>query len=475
MNLSINSEDSYKMYDYIFNNFTTNSDNTVIKIQLNKENIQSTFVKLGVDSQKIYNKTVDYFVLDNLKESDKSRILDLLSNIIIWTNKTLECAYGQKSEIERHVINNLNTNNIKNSVLEKLEKTRGLLLEGPPNHDNYFIIPKKANEWVLAQKTNKRRNLAQKVLKNIRYISHRELLEGIKKCVEEVKINLIEDAPTTFLIPRDTKKSNFYITLLFLHFWQEKGYKIDYIISGFNSDYLYGNVIDVDDMAYSGNQTQTILSTIFRKICNNILDVAVSCLGKDYDDLKKSWKYLPRIFIEKFLKMKRVNYLLTRIFMSEYSFENYTNPRYLSFPIKLVTSEIISYMKEVNNEDRDKLKKLFKLNNMNYSGVYFNHKVANNASTLLYPIAMGIVPEKGMTLEDEMINDISGEGINFRPFIKGCNSEERLITLRRLTRKNIERQLNEKYRCPEAWYKKINYNSGEYKRGGRTIKNLPSV
>jgi hypothetical protein len=353
-----------------------------------------------------------------------------------------------------------------------LKTNRDLLLQGPPHANEHTIDKERAAVWVTKQKTVERQHLASILLENLRYIPHSELLTALQICVQKAKAQLIE-GPVIFIVGYP-HKSNYYISLLFAHFWLAEGLPIDYVLHNFNDlDTLRGNYLDIDDMAYSGSQTETVLSMNFRQYCKTIQQKMKEILGSD-PDYNMTYMFIPRYLVEDTLRRSGFRYILVRAFMSEHSFQYLTNetnnnwnaPR---FPFQVVTSEIIQYMPNVEETIRKKIEYLF--NNPVYSTVYFDHKVADMPSTYLLPIALGIIPERMIyinhaieAINPSLVNNIQGDGIEFYPFLQHCSTDREFPK----NRKNLFRnEIQNSYRCPSAWYKKINYNSGTYKKGGR--------
>jgi hypothetical protein len=186
--------------------------------------------------------------------------------------------------------------------------------------------------------------------------------------------------------------------------------------------------------------------------------------------------FLPRYLVEQTLNEVGFRYILVRAFMSEESFQRLTTDASVpKFPFQIATSEIIPYMPSVDPSDKKKIEYLF--NDDVYTTVYFDHKVADTPSTFLFPIAFGIVPERsivktiGYKFNERYVNNINGEGVDFLPFIHHCSKEERpsFPTNRNNMTSN---DAPNSYRCPQAWYKNINYDLGTYtsKGGGQTRK-----
>ena len=365
--------------------------------------------------------------------------------------------------------------------LNHLYINKGLLLTGPPYADHHTIDAARATEWVNAQRTPFRRTLAEILLQNIRYIPHSLLLERIQKCVDIAFNKLVNEAPVVFIVGR-MKKSNYYISLLFAHFWLEKGYPLHCVMEKFTADNFHftANFLDIDDMAYSGSQTEKLLESSYKTLVAGLRGMIHERLQKN-KEFQKSHMFLPRIVVEKALQNTGFHYILVRIFMTENSVERLSmdpveTPK---LPFELVTSEVLPYMPGVPEYRRKMIEHLF--NNQVFSTVYFDHKVADMPSTFLLPIALGIVPGKSIirnaNANSRMFafnNLVEGEEVTFIPFIRHCGPGERLLPPDRAAIFSSDPILADRYRCPSAWYKQIDYDRGEYNPeaafGGRRRK-----
>ncbi len=356
--------------------------------------------------------------------------------------------------------------------LRHLEINRELLLQGPPHANAHTINEEKAREWVAAQKTPRRRELAEILLRNLQYIPHSKFLEALEDCVEKAHAKLVP-GPVTFVVGRPSK-SNYYTCLLFAHFWLQKRYPIDCVLANFQDVKTYpltGNFLDIDDMAYSGSQTRTVLWRNFTSYADYLRTQLKETFQGD-PAYNKTYMYVPRYLIEQSLQTSGFRYFVVRAFMSEKSIEtlNTTDASYPRFPCDIVTHQILPYMPGVDPRVRKEIEYLF--NHEVYSTVYFDHKVADMPSTFLLPIALGIVPSKMIfymgdpkteNINTSLVNGIEGDDLEYIPFISHCGAEER--ELPRKTLRNIVRSeplLEDKYRCPFAWYKLIDYDTATY-------------
>jgi hypothetical protein len=330
--------------------------------------------------------------LRNKRQNQKDELIDeLFENIMMYLPSLSIPIDATSSFIDKKQYREYTA-----KFLQHLEINRALLLQGPPHANEYVKDPVKGAKWIEAQKTPERQRLAKILFEQIRYISHSELLEAIQTCVEETK-KLLKPGPVIFITGKP-KKSNYYISLLFAHYWREQGLPIDCALQDIgliDPGSLSGNFLDIDDMSYSGSQTETLLTSKFRAAANR-LRVQLKDQLTSNPGFKKSYYVLPRHIIDDMLQKNNFNYILVRAFMSEASFVRLTKKDLTKLPFQVVTSEKIPYMPMISDLDKRKLEHLF--NNEVYTTVYFNHKVADMPSTYLLPIATGIVPEKMIIL-----------------------------------------------------------------------------
>lgn len=360
---------------------------------------------------------------------------------------------------------------------EHYRKNHAQLLAGPPHKDQHTINREKAAAWVAAQKSAERKRLAGLLLENIRYIPHSELLAALESCIDRTYA-LLKPGPVIF-ITGAPKKSNYYIALLFAHFWLSKGYRIDGVMERLGIDGLsmQGNFIDIDDMSYSGSQTNSILRTTTNSFLNDYHvkmrdELKDKTTGEDNPYYNDTHMLLPRYLVEQTLNELGFQFILVRAFMSKYSFDIFSND-YITptLPLQMVTAEVIDYMPTVDPVDKKKIESLF--NDTVHTTVYFDHKVADTPSTYLFPISFGIVPKKsiveniGWQYNSESIPRLENskedkdEGIEFMPFINHCEKETRPgFPTTRVAMLNNETPNS--IRCPTAWYKHIDYDAGVY-------------
>ena len=359
--------------------------------------------------------------------------------------------------------------------LRHLLLNRDRLLRGPPNESEHTIDPDKAQAWVAAQITPERQRIAALLLSHIRYISHRELLNALQSCVQSALRLLTPGLPVVFLVGTP-KKSNYYISLLFAHFWLEAGGPIDGVFQSFANIkglHLAANFLDIDDMTYSGNQTDGDLRLSYKTYVQGYRDLVRAKLSGN-PEYNRTYMFLPRYLIETSLDAIGFRYLLVRAFMSEASYQRFSSQAGLRMPVTIVTHERIPLLPGVSPRDKQLLEATFSTEPP-ATTVYFNHKVADPPSTYLHVISQGIVPERmvahntdGVPVDPSLNNGIQGTGATFLPFVRHCEDGSHLIPSR--THPDFW-ELPDQYRCPFAWYKSLNYNAPS---GGTRKRRLSS-
>jgi hypothetical protein len=346
--------------------------------------------------------------------------------------------------------------NIKDTFLRHYNNVKDLILAGPPNANKHTINHEEAEIWINSQYSEERKRLARIVVENARYISHTEFLEGIQKSISNL-IEKYDSSKPVILIVGSSRKSNYYVSLLFAHFWISRGQRLDYILQDFKTATtlnIRGNVLDIDDMGYSGSQTLSVLAglyTMLRKLIINYF--------QDKIHNKEVFDFFPDFLLEYVSKKIGFNYFLIRIFTSSKSISLWSDRNYgVKIPCDIIISEIITTIEEtVGEKNTKKIQALFE-NDLSTTFVYFDHKIADSASTLLHPYAFGLIPTN-VRNPDIANNNLAINSRNkirkFHPFINGCLYKDGRSELSNI----VLDEDNDMYRCPLAWYKSINYDA----------------
>ena len=398
------------------------------------------------------------------------------------------------------VVSEAPTTNNNEVFLRQYAASIDLLLRGPPHADNYSIDMKLADEWITAHKTPEHRRLAKLLIDNTIYISHTELLRQIQESIGKIQEKLVPGLPIIFLTGPQGK-SNYYISLLFYHFWNQAGLPVT-TFKIYMDVIVEVNIIDIDEMAYSGTQTTGTLSGVYARLVTKIIKniVELNCKETVIESFCKSRTFLPLALFEQVLHEKKVNYIVVRIFCSDQGEKellriphgSYKNP--LKFPSHVVIGrKIPSPERLFGKANAAKLSILYGSEpGFPAATVYFNHKVANRPSTFLFPYAYGVVPDKPLLSRNDFWTSSKEEReefnkayknletptntneVEFKPFIQYCQPGFRKMPRHRKNLLNydppnkpkgyseIQPELPQDYRCPYAWYKRINYDTGTY-------------
>jgi hypothetical protein len=442
--------------------------------------------KQGKRADLYFDSSFKFWTLKNEKEFSES-----LTSFIVQYYPHLQMTLS---------IPDMPTTNYKERFYRHYTASIELLLRGPPHADEHQIDATLAEEWIQSHKSPEHKRLARLLIDNTLYISHSELLQQIQRTVQLVQEKLVPGLPIIFLTGLPSK-SNYYISLLFYHFWTMAGLSVD-TCKVYMDEIVAGNIIDIDEMAYTGTQTTGTLSKVYLGLVNKIVGTLVkaNCTDASLKPFCESRNFYPVALFEQLLAAANVNYILVRIFCSEQGetellripHSSYDNP--LKLPSHLVIGKRIPSPKTLfGKENATKLSILYgSPPGFPASAVYFNHKIANSPSTFLNPYAYGVVPDAPLLSSDEFWTRDKNEQaefnkamhnlkrpentdtVEFKPFIRYC-----LPGTRRLpkTRKNLinyedpnggngfrinQATLPQEYRCPYSWYKRIDYDTGTY-------------
>jgi hypothetical protein len=395
------------------------------------------------------------------------------------------------------------TESIKEEFVKHYEASIELLLKGPPHANEHTIDMDRSEQWIKAQKTPERQRLANLLIEKTIYIPHSELLTEVQHCVEQAK-QRITHGPIIFVVG-SKGKSNYYVSLLFYHFWLQAGLAVDIVKTHMDS-FVKGTILDIDEMAYSGTQTTGTLGKVYGNLITNLkqtLDQTNASLQR----YAETMNFFPIPFIEHILYTNNVDYFVIRAFCSEMGKIELTKmpPKALydrnrvKPPFSLIIGKIIPSIETLfGKNDAVKLGKLF--GSYPATATYFNHKIANSPSTYLFPYATGVIPNR--ILFDEEEGNIFPRGTNvsipkdlivnpegntneveFLPFLRFCGKTERRMPSNRSNLLNYvepgenrekyrasKEELPQEFRCPYAWYKNIEYEQGVHKGGKRVTR-----
>jgi len=390
--------------------------------------------------------------------------------------------------------------------------------------------PELLNQWISAQASERRRTAAKALADNIRYITHKELIERCNILIDKLYADPIPAGNKLKWYVGNKTKSVYFMSLICYHIVKEKKLRLpDEILIEFTEDDCPGStIVWFDDMSYSGSQMSKLISLIFatelKRKLQHIKDErnVIELKKENSDELMKSIQFedirIGICFVTKaasdFLDL--VNYDFFRLKKLKVIWDD---P--LPNPYKIYTTEIIPNLQDTLGPQlyADCVVYFSPYRNPNCI-CYLDHKVADSNSTFLNVLRFGPVLPSSIdyrfiykheerkyswdtlkpyyTQQEETI-DRQIEGVEFIPFIKGCSvPEDKKEELRSIPYhvlmltsggpdpdnegKNIEYETygidnsapifayknSVELRCPLSWYKHEYFKGGAKKR--RTIK-----
>ena len=392
-----------------------------------------------------------------------------------------------------------------NDAMRYLENTRlqDILLNGPPGANTHTINNDNAQLWIDSQTSNKRKIAAETIIKTARYIPHSEFISKMEKLVTNVYKRIIKNKYNNnelILVSERKTKSGFYCSMIFMFIVKNNiinnklipGTELEYfypkdIIVGFNSksvNEIYldspNNYISVNDMDYTGNQFYNSLH-IFKKVSSLQLD-------------NRNLFIRAGVFNTQISKTK-LNKLKTVVP------ELYGGIKFESIVIETVKTFAQSVKTQFKDDHwRERLSYSLVFfggcdigATPTVTNIYLDHKVPDIPSSIALSYTIGIIPNvadykvldvsdynynclntqiltyseyiKLITKEDSEDKDIIP--LNVIPVVNGCSYRNVNSFTRNPEIENnsilANELLHEEYenlRCPFAWYKKLDYETG---------------
>jgi len=346
-------------------------------------------------------------------------------------------------------------------------------------------IPEKLQEWIDSQASSRRREAASALAREIRYFTFEDTIALSAKVITEMYNDPEKPIPPTnklkwYTGPKD--KSGYLISILFYHLAKLSGYRLpdEILITLTENDWDESTTIFyLDDMSYSSSQLKKLLTKIRSK--NPNLDMRIGLT-------------VATSLAERLLQT------LNKTIVSSQKVPN---------PFKRYIGEVIPDIEDTLGE------KLYTDCIVYFSSFrsppcicYFDHKVADPASTFLYVLSFGPVPPSqldfkriysGWAIPNKKTNpylnhkdDICDKEIlntEFIPFINGCSEilpefkkipyevfmmdiddyNDSLISSPEATNSMFLTKNSPLRRCPKPWYKSY-FKGGSRKLGKRLHK-----
>lgn len=315
---------------------------------------------------------------------------------------------------------------------EHLHNSGQLVLQGPPSANRHTVNYQRAKKWIEGFCTDDSRRIAQLVVDNIIYISHKELIDELQVCIDKILTSINLSLPVYLEADiHNTTQSNYYISVLFAVLWQNRGLRLDGVVRQLPIPDC--NVINVDDCMYSGGQAKIMLQIDTQEVLPYF----------------RTDSRTDREILDSFRSLN-CNWYIVRPFITNEAITLYDGYKDLIFHHTFIVSRIIpTLLEQLGEEDYEKLHKQFKSRTYITTAVYFDHKVADLVSTTLNAIGYGGVPEN------------NGCPSRFVRFIDECpETMPEDAGLSAVYNDDNPAEFSQERRCPYAWYKKIDWFKG---------------
>ena len=362
------------------------------------------------------------------------------------------------------------TSALLNKMLKQLEneKLRDLLLNGIPQSGHFNIDKNDENvkRWVDAQDEDNDCKIDHKItaqffLDTIRYIPHAELIATFRKIIDKFFKEL--DNKQYIILSEREEKSGYFFTMIFLLIVKEnKDYynpidafidlgkfkgswnEIKFIESKDVVNTLKSNngeisIMQINDADYGGTQSiGTILQPMQEILAKHNFKNVHTYVLRGYTNTRAIKT------INRYNERKKYHNVMVK--PTEEDNPLHEKLHYIYGDILPTVEEQLKNYNKIKDEDKEEIKKCYKwvIDTIN---MYFDHKVASRSSSM----TINFIDNQKLNAGD------AANGTTGIPLIKICDPDPRKI--------NVEDDPQEKgmeqYRCPAAWYKYLNYNTGE--------------
>jgi hypothetical protein len=350
-------------------------------------------------------------------------------------------------------------------ILDSFVKKYDKMVDDFMNLEDRSINTEMSNKWIKSQPIKLLQEAAEFFIKNVRHIQKNEVIKAIEATGDKI-IELGVDKCVVLFVYGTSKKSNnskdpikqsnYYFTIFVLAYIYKQKTEIPVVSDNFGTAYIkYGSdkfYIDIDDMAYTGSQTEQLLINYLRSF-------NVEGLNNERDNI--FYKYL-------YLK-ENVKYYVFRLFTTNDANKTISHTEdYVflgstflpKFPVTLFYYEEIPNSKNIAKTDEEKMyyyaiRDLLNLSTPSATWCYFDYKIADISSTFLFPLATGYVPstkflkfyndliydkkvvwdkqEQYYNYVDRITNEIksisSEKPISYSPFISGCKNTKNIFDI----------------------------------------------
>jgi hypothetical protein len=368
------------------------------------------------------------------------------------------------------------------------------------------VDPEKLEEWIQAQQSETRRELARRLAEQIVYVSFDETKDLCRQLVQQVYKDIPEGAKVVWWTG-SPDKSGYFISILCYHYLLELDLpepdSIESDVDSFDPNTIY---LKWDDMTYSGSQISQLNK-----------DIVIDCL-KNPEKSNKSNKLVVRFPNIRHCLIAATTFALQRlekVFIDSITYRKYpivqtipeieifpssqpawTNAK-IPCPFPIYATRSFQPLDELLGPETYYLTDFFFNMNGAKCIVYFDHKIADPASTYMHVLLYGVVPPVHLDYQninlficdylkpkygecwkpkDDGLDEEGVEEIQFKPFLKGCKPHYDLFEkwkhilysefLAPDDHNGVAEWDEPLIRCPFSWYKTM-FHGGK----ARTRKN----
>ena len=293
----------------------------------------------------------------------------------------------------------------------------------------HSVDPDRLEQWIQAQQTVERRDVARKLANCIRYITHADVIRLCDELIDKVYADIPLEQPVAWIVGTP-QKSNYMISLLCYHALQQKGYpeplgfiQVPY---GFDDTTLY---IGFDDMTYSGSQLSKLLVKIAEHSILKSRQLQFPtiryCLLSASEQALQYLKTLE--LFDMFANLKDNTFQKKIQQMLQIANENPSlqlkNRMKLPNPFPIYAGQIIPSLKSELGE-KDYYRAVLAFNGYTADTiVYFDHKIADSVSTFMKVLLYGVVMPQTYKFKD--IDEFHEQSWDILTIIKNkCNCKE---------------------------------------------------
>jgi hypothetical protein len=337
----------------------------------------------------------------------------------------------------KKLMSNNNFSKTRNQLLSKdtrtflkhyLEHIETILRMPSGKHD---VDKKLLKKWIEAQASERRRVAAKALADNIIYITHAKLVGRCKDLVDDIytdKRNAIPEENKLKWFVGQNDKSSYFISIICYHIAIQKGYRLpDEILIEFDhKDCANSTILFFDDMSYTGSQASQLLKNIYiDEVCSELKPTGRTLLTLDmardipFSDIRVCMCYMTQ----------HAHDYLETIHWSHSDRATKRRPIYWEGgatrpnPYKIYKPEIIPNIQEILGDQlyTDCII-FFNPYRRSQCICYFDHKIADSASTFLNVLRFGQVPPS--KIDYEFIYDAAGR---YSPLSKYYSQEEETV------------------------------------------------